>query len=256
MAIGRELLEEAAAQRRLAGADLAGQQHDAATAEAVAQVRQRLAMALAQVQIARIGRDRERLALESEMLRVHGTRIPARHCYARSHRTRPNDDALPHRLQVAHDSADRGGTWTRTGPADSQHAGLQWRRRDLHERRRMLAIVRCLAGGQGLAAVLVRRAPSVTLDWDLRQRSRFEATDSSGRRLGVFLPRGSVVRGGDVLVARRRNAGARRRSRAAGDGRDALRRPWFSVRPAAGRLPPRQPAYRAPAAARPPAARA
>ncbi len=64
-----------------------------------------------------------------------------------------------------------------------------------------VTIGRCLPGGHGLAPVLVRRAPSVTLDWDLRQRSRFEATDSCGRRLGIFLPRGSVVRGGDVLVA-------------------------------------------------------
>ena len=55
--------------------------------------------------------------------------------------------------------------------------------------------------GKGLAKVLVQRAPSVTLDWDTRQKSRFEAIDSSGRRLGVFLPRGTVVRGGDVLVA-------------------------------------------------------
>jgi urease accessory protein len=49
--------------------------------------------------------------------------------------------------------------------------------------------------------VLLKRASSVELDWDLRQKSRFEATDSAGRQLGVFLPRGTVVRGGDVLVA-------------------------------------------------------
>jgi urease accessory protein UreE len=48
--------------------------------------------------------------------------------------------------------------------------------------------------------VLVKRASTVELDWDTRQKSRFDATDSAGRRLGVFLPRGSVVRGGDVLV--------------------------------------------------------
>ncbi len=55
--------------------------------------------------------------------------------------------------------------------------------------------------GQGLAKVLVQRAAGVTLDWDTRQKSRFDATDSTGRALGVFLPRGTVVRGGDVLVA-------------------------------------------------------
>jgi urease accessory protein len=35
----------------------------------------------------------------------------------------------------------------------------------------------------------------------LRCKSRFDATDSAGRLLGVFLSRGQVVRGGDVLVA-------------------------------------------------------
>jgi urease accessory protein len=48
--------------------------------------------------------------------------------------------------------------------------------------------------------VLLKRAATVELDWDVRQKSRFEATDSQGRTLGVFLPRGTVVRGGDVLV--------------------------------------------------------
>jgi urease accessory protein len=52
-----------------------------------------------------------------------------------------------------------------------------------------------------LAPVLMKRLPTVELDWDARQKSRFEAFDSEGTRLAVFLPRGSVVRGGDVLVA-------------------------------------------------------
>ncbi len=64
----------------------------------------------------------------------------------------------------------------------------------------MLTINKLIPQGRGLAAVLLKRAASVELDWDTRQKSRFEATDSSGRTLGVFLPRGSVVRGGDVLV--------------------------------------------------------
>ena len=55
--------------------------------------------------------------------------------------------------------------------------------------------------GRGLARVLIQRASTLTLDWDTRQKSRFDATDSQGRSLGVFLPRGAVVRGGDVLVA-------------------------------------------------------
>ena len=65
----------------------------------------------------------------------------------------------------------------------------------------MLTINKLLPGGRGLAPVLVKRAAEVQLDWDVRQKSRFEATDSLGRRLGVFLPRGTAVRGGDVLVA-------------------------------------------------------
>ena len=55
--------------------------------------------------------------------------------------------------------------------------------------------------GAGLAPVLLKRAAAVELDWDIRQKSRFEATDSLGRQLGVFLPRGTLVRGGDVLIA-------------------------------------------------------
>src|SRR6187549_3925143 len=65
----------------------------------------------------------------------------------------------------------------------------------------MLQVNKILPGGQGLAPVLLKRAATVELDWDVRQKSRFETTDSAGRTLGVFLPRGTAVRGGDVLVA-------------------------------------------------------
>ncbi|MCX2860790.1 urease accessory protein UreE [Paucibacter sp. PLA-PC-4] len=65
----------------------------------------------------------------------------------------------------------------------------------------MLTVNKLIARGQGLAQVLLKRAASVELDWDVRQKSRFDATDSQGRHLGVFLPRGTAVRGGDVLVA-------------------------------------------------------
>lgn len=65
----------------------------------------------------------------------------------------------------------------------------------------MLICSKRMPQGQGLAKVLIQRAASVTLDWDTRCKSRFDATDSSGRPLGVFLARGTVVRGGDVLVA-------------------------------------------------------
>ena len=65
----------------------------------------------------------------------------------------------------------------------------------------MLACSKLIVGGKGLASVLLKRANSVSLDWDVRQKSRFETTDSLGRTLGVFLSRGTVIRGGDVLVA-------------------------------------------------------
>ena len=55
--------------------------------------------------------------------------------------------------------------------------------------------------GAGLASALLKRASTMELDWDTRQKSRFEASDSAGRSIGVFLPRGTVVRGGDLLVA-------------------------------------------------------
>ena len=65
----------------------------------------------------------------------------------------------------------------------------------------MLQISKLMPQGAGLAPVLIKRAATVELDWDVRQKSRFDATDSTGRALGIFLPRGTVVRGGDVLVA-------------------------------------------------------
>ena len=65
----------------------------------------------------------------------------------------------------------------------------------------MLTVNKLIPQGRGLAPALTRRAASVQLSWDVRQKSRFDAVDSAGRVIGVFLPRGSVVRGGDVLVA-------------------------------------------------------
>jgi len=64
----------------------------------------------------------------------------------------------------------------------------------------MLQTSKLLPQGAGLSPVLLKRATTVELDWDVRQKSRFDATDSAGRSLGIFLPRGTAVRGGDVLV--------------------------------------------------------
>ncbi|MCZ8095579.1 MAG: urease accessory protein UreE [Acidovorax sp.] len=65
----------------------------------------------------------------------------------------------------------------------------------------MIQVSKLIPQGQGLAPVLLKRASTIELDWDVRQKSRFATTDSAGRELGVFLPRGTLVRGGDVLVA-------------------------------------------------------
>ena len=64
----------------------------------------------------------------------------------------------------------------------------------------MLHASRRIPHGAGLAPVLLQRAPTLTLDWDLRQKSRFDCEDSLGRRIGVFLPRGTLLRGDDMLV--------------------------------------------------------
>lgn len=65
----------------------------------------------------------------------------------------------------------------------------------------MLQISKLLQQGAGLASVIINRATTVELSWDVRQKSRFSAVDAQGTALGVFLPRGTVVRGGDILVA-------------------------------------------------------
>ena len=64
----------------------------------------------------------------------------------------------------------------------------------------MLQTSKVISQGRGLAPVLIKRSATVELDWDVRQKSRFDTTDSLGRHLGVFLPRGTLLRGGDVLV--------------------------------------------------------
>jgi urease accessory protein len=65
----------------------------------------------------------------------------------------------------------------------------------------MLTVNKLMPQGRGLSKVLIQRGSTVELDWDTRQKSRFDATDSAGRSLGFFLHRGTVVRGGDVAVA-------------------------------------------------------
>ena len=48
----------------------------------------------------------------------------------------------------------------------------------------MLHCSKRLPHGSGLALALIKRAATIELDWDVRQKSRFDATDSSGRAIG------------------------------------------------------------------------
>ncbi|MGF6756791.1 urease accessory protein UreE [Paraburkholderia sp. GAS42] len=52
-----------------------------------------------------------------------------------------------------------------------------------------------------LAAVLVKRAPTLTLAFDARCKSRLAATLDNGEEVALVLARGTVLRDGDVLVA-------------------------------------------------------
>lgn len=49
--------------------------------------------------------------------------------------------------------------------------------------------------------MLVKRAPTLTLAFDERRKSRLAATLDSGEEIALLLPRGTVLRDGDVLVA-------------------------------------------------------
>jgi urease accessory protein len=65
----------------------------------------------------------------------------------------------------------------------------------------VLHVNKLLPQGQGLSAVLLKRAATVALDWAARQAGEFEAADEGGRVLKVCLPEGPALREGDVLVA-------------------------------------------------------
>ncbi|NBY25799.1 MAG: urease accessory protein UreE, partial [Betaproteobacteria bacterium] len=64
----------------------------------------------------------------------------------------------------------------------------------------MLIVNKLIAQGQGLAAALLKRAGTVELDWDVRQKAAL-TPPTRPDAAWPFLPRGTVVRGGDVLVA-------------------------------------------------------
>ncbi|WP_343657415.1 urease accessory protein UreE [Paraburkholderia caribensis] len=65
----------------------------------------------------------------------------------------------------------------------------------------MRTIDKLLGAHIKLAPVLIKRAPMLTLAFDARCKSRLAATLDSGEDVALLLPRGTVLRDGDVLVA-------------------------------------------------------
>jgi urease accessory protein len=65
----------------------------------------------------------------------------------------------------------------------------------------MRTIDKLLGAHIKLAPVLVKRAPTLTLAFDARCKSRLAATLDSGEEVALLLPRGTVLRDGDVLIA-------------------------------------------------------
>ncbi|AOY91190.1 urease accessory protein UreE [Cupriavidus sp. USMAA2-4] len=64
----------------------------------------------------------------------------------------------------------------------------------------MLKIDKHLSAPHGIAPVLVKRAPKLVLPFGERSKSRLRATLDNGEEAALFLPRGTVLRGGDLLV--------------------------------------------------------
>lgn len=65
----------------------------------------------------------------------------------------------------------------------------------------MIKIDKVLPAPHGIAPVLVRRAPKLVLPFGDRSKSRLRAALDNGSEAALFLPRGTVLRGGDLLVA-------------------------------------------------------
>ena len=65
----------------------------------------------------------------------------------------------------------------------------------------MRTLDKLLAPHLKLAPVLIKRAPTLTLAFDERRKSRLAATLDNGEEVAMLLPRGTVLRDGDVLVA-------------------------------------------------------
>ncbi|WP_153102112.1 urease accessory protein UreE [Paraburkholderia hayleyella] len=65
----------------------------------------------------------------------------------------------------------------------------------------MRTLDKLLAPHLKIAPVLVKRAPTLTLAFDERRKSRLAATLDHGEPIALLLPRGTVLRDGDLLIA-------------------------------------------------------
>lgn len=65
----------------------------------------------------------------------------------------------------------------------------------------MIKIDKHLPAPHGIAPVLVKRAAKLVLPFGDRSKSRLRAVLDNGGEVALFLPRGTVLRGGDLLVA-------------------------------------------------------
>lgn len=64
----------------------------------------------------------------------------------------------------------------------------------------LLKIEKKIPAGVILASALKKRARRLVLPFALRSKSRLKTSLSDGTEVGVVLPRGSILRGGDMLV--------------------------------------------------------
>jgi len=64
----------------------------------------------------------------------------------------------------------------------------------------MQTISKHLSAPHGIAPVLVKRSPKLVLPFGDRSKSRLRAMLDNGEEVALFLPRGTVLRGGDLLV--------------------------------------------------------
>ena len=64
----------------------------------------------------------------------------------------------------------------------------------------MQTFTRLLPQGAAVASAIKKRAPTLALDWNARQKSRLHA-QLNGESVALVLPRGQVIRGGDMLLS-------------------------------------------------------